>query len=223
MTYEIVTNSGELYHHGIKGQQWGKQNGPPYPLRETVHDKIVKNAKTDTGKKYAEFGKTSAIARTLVRAGIETPQAVALVSSIAATNPPLAVVAAAAGIGAEYVTYKLDAMSSAWTLSKIGDAVERHKANKEIKNNNNDDDDDAPLLGKTTDPDGAIRLTATNKSSILNQAKNEGKYSIDFLEAVQNSKILNDGNSKALLTEYSKYLDNPDKYWREDRYKLKDI
>ena len=22
----------ELYHHGIKGQKWGVQNGPPYPL-----------------------------------------------------------------------------------------------------------------------------------------------------------------------------------------------
>lgn len=25
-------NYFELYHHGIKGQQWGKRNGPPYPL-----------------------------------------------------------------------------------------------------------------------------------------------------------------------------------------------
>ena len=21
-----------IYHHGIKGQQWGVRNGPPYPL-----------------------------------------------------------------------------------------------------------------------------------------------------------------------------------------------
>lgn len=24
-----------LYHHGIKGQKWGKRNGPPYPLGYT--------------------------------------------------------------------------------------------------------------------------------------------------------------------------------------------
>ena len=27
----------ELYHHGIKGQQWGKKNGPPYPLGAEDH------------------------------------------------------------------------------------------------------------------------------------------------------------------------------------------
>ena len=27
--------SDYLYHHGIKGQKWGKRNGPPYPLDDT--------------------------------------------------------------------------------------------------------------------------------------------------------------------------------------------
>ena len=27
----------ELYHHGIKGQKWGKRNGPPYPLKDTAN------------------------------------------------------------------------------------------------------------------------------------------------------------------------------------------
>lgn len=31
MAYKIVFN-GSLSHHGIKGQQWGVQNGPPYPI-----------------------------------------------------------------------------------------------------------------------------------------------------------------------------------------------
>ena len=26
----------ELYHHGIKGQQWGVRNGPPYPIEDRV-------------------------------------------------------------------------------------------------------------------------------------------------------------------------------------------
>lgn len=33
--YYALANAGkELYHHGIKGQAWGVQNGPPYPLNQ---------------------------------------------------------------------------------------------------------------------------------------------------------------------------------------------
>lgn len=28
----MYSRNAELYHHGIKGQKWGVQNGPPYPL-----------------------------------------------------------------------------------------------------------------------------------------------------------------------------------------------
>lgn len=33
---------GYLSHHGIKGQKWGEQNGPPYPLSTRVHNMVVK-------------------------------------------------------------------------------------------------------------------------------------------------------------------------------------
>lgn len=36
MIYESYIVGGVLYHHGIKGQQWGKRNGPPYPLSKDV-------------------------------------------------------------------------------------------------------------------------------------------------------------------------------------------
>lgn len=29
---QFVSNSSYLSHHGIRGQKWGKKNGPPYPL-----------------------------------------------------------------------------------------------------------------------------------------------------------------------------------------------
>lgn len=32
----------ELYHYGIKGQQWGVQHGPPYPIDKETHKTIVK-------------------------------------------------------------------------------------------------------------------------------------------------------------------------------------
>lgn len=34
----------ELYHHGIKGQRWGKRNGPPYPLKPNDHSVAEKKA-----------------------------------------------------------------------------------------------------------------------------------------------------------------------------------
>lgn len=33
---------GYLSHHGIKGQRWGKKNGPPYPLSDRLHSYVIK-------------------------------------------------------------------------------------------------------------------------------------------------------------------------------------
>lgn len=52
----------ELYHHGIKGQRWGKRNGPPYPLdekqyskREKVENNISKSGRVLTTKERSEL------------------------------------------------------------------------------------------------------------------------------------------------------------------------
>lgn len=36
-----MTNS-ELYHHGVKGQQWGIKNGPPYPIDQNNHQTMIR-------------------------------------------------------------------------------------------------------------------------------------------------------------------------------------
>lgn len=56
----------ELYHHGIKGQHWGAQNGPPYPLnaagkarfrdRLKQRTKELKDGAASIGKKVASAG-----------------------------------------------------------------------------------------------------------------------------------------------------------------------
>lgn len=38
----MKTYINELYHHGIKGQQWGVRNGPPYPLNPADYSKAEK-------------------------------------------------------------------------------------------------------------------------------------------------------------------------------------
>ena len=42
--------SDELYHHGIPGQSWGVRNGPPYPLDQKTHNKVVKGEGANKSK-----------------------------------------------------------------------------------------------------------------------------------------------------------------------------
>lgn len=48
-----MDTSLELYHHGVKGQHWGKRNGPPYPLyrKSTYYKKTGKRPPGYTGDK----------------------------------------------------------------------------------------------------------------------------------------------------------------------------
>ena len=69
--YEILEHS-YLIHHGIKGQEWGVQNGPPYPL-DRKSQKLIKkrdkilDRKEDHYKKYAVTNAvTSAAVSTLM-------------------------------------------------------------------------------------------------------------------------------------------------------------
>lgn len=42
--YTVQMHDGELYHHGILGQKWGRRNGPPYPLGASDHSSAEKKA-----------------------------------------------------------------------------------------------------------------------------------------------------------------------------------
>lgn len=42
----------ELFHHGIDKQRWGVRNGPPYPLNQKTHNRIVSGKQDKELKKY---------------------------------------------------------------------------------------------------------------------------------------------------------------------------
>ena len=52
---EELTDEDHLEHHGIKGQKWGVQNGPPYPLNS---EKLAKQLYSDAKKREPEITKT---------------------------------------------------------------------------------------------------------------------------------------------------------------------
>lgn len=60
------------------------------------------------------------------------------------------------------------------------------------------------------------------KEHYWNNAKDNDRWDINFLEAVQNSAILERNDKKSLLTEYAKYMADPSDYWENGRHQLED-
>lgn len=54
----MYSKNAELYHHGIQGQKWGIQNGPPYPLSKEESNRIKKEAKQNVKDARKELRKT---------------------------------------------------------------------------------------------------------------------------------------------------------------------
>lgn len=61
------------------------------------------------------------------------------------------------------------------------------------------------------------------KEHYWTSARDNDRWDINFLEAVQNSVILDQNDKKSLLTEYAKYLSDPMDYWENGRDKLKEL
>ena len=65
-----------------------------------------------------------------------------------------------------------------------------------------------------------VKKWESNKEK-LEIAKRTNQYDMNFLEAIQNSKILADHDEKAIQKEYKKYLDDPQDYFENQADKLK--
>lgn len=72
-------------------------------------------------------------------------------------------------------------------------------------------------------PSAKVEKLSEQKKTLYAYAKDQDKWDIDFMEAVQNKKIFIDSNKDALLKEYVKYLDDPNAYYKNELNKLKDV
>ena len=71
---QYVDDGQELYHHGVKGQKWGKKNGPPYPLRAGDHSASEKKAgwRKSLSKGADDFKRSAKKVAKGVKTGIKT-------------------------------------------------------------------------------------------------------------------------------------------------------
>lgn len=60
---EIATTVRALQHHGIAGQKWGRQHGPPYPLARSASKKIRSGQKISKSEAKALREKDKAVKR----------------------------------------------------------------------------------------------------------------------------------------------------------------
>ena len=55
----LVKRDNTIEHHGIDGMHWGVRNGPPYPLSQEKHAKVVRSAKKEESKTSKASDKSS--------------------------------------------------------------------------------------------------------------------------------------------------------------------
>lgn len=72
---------------------------------------------------------------------------------------------------------------------------------------------------------GTRRMSKKNQAIVnqkLQDAKNNDRYDLSFIEAIQNKVILKDGHESERLKAYREYLEDPEDFWRNKVNKYKD-
>ena len=109
---ELYAN--ELYHHGIKGQQWGERNGPPYPLDSATHRAIIRGARKEVMKSAEDKEDRKQTEKRVVKR---------LIGTEAAAVGGIGALAIASGVGAIPVAAVGAVMMGASAVSAIANGV----------------------------------------------------------------------------------------------------
>ena len=218
----------ELYHHGVKGQKWGvrrdkylakmaRNNAKISDLDKKLHttgalkrkQKAAKaQAKLDKYERKAAKGRKrlaegKSISSKQQKAIVKAERYKAQVAKNSAKNDKWE-----AGIA------KLEKKNA--RLQKKVDRLDKKMAKEKLNSPETQKKISAGKNAVQNNP--KLQAAMKSKSDALSRAKNSNRYSLDFLEATQNKNL----SDKQMLSEYSKYLDNPTKYRTETVKRLKD-
>lgn len=228
-----------LMHHGIQGQKWGVRRFQNADGSLTKEGRERYGAMAERSSAVADRAGKMAKASGAITAGIAAFDIAAILGGSSTILLPAGPAIALAASGAAYVASKLSNKHANKMLSNSEERDEEGnlektynekdpKLNSYIKKADaakTDEEHDKWMRKYTDERDKKAGLKKSNnlpmdKESRMDRAKNEGKWDIEFLEAIQNSKIFIDGNKKAMLKEYDAYLDDPSDYWKNRGSKL---
>lgn len=134
----FTDNSPCLKHHGVLGQQWGKRNGPPYPLDDSISNgkRLVK---TEDVKEWTKNRKKQAIKTHLASNAIATAAIIGGNVAATALGGPIgealylgSLATSMASIGAGAVKQLKDGIEYSKAMDKMSSKADSSETKKEI-------------------------------------------------------------------------------------------
>lgn len=191
MAYNRWLSQDYLAHHGVKGQKWGEQNGPPYPLDSSKSDghKLLSGDGSPQGKKKYKTSEKTAHKRAerKARTDKELDRARKLYGKDDISKEELAALRRA----------KRDIESHHITDPEMRELITMDQMDH-------------------VDDEAYSAWDSNEKTEALKNARANDKWELDFLEFVQNEEWSDSEspkfNKKRMLKEYSEYLDDRESY-----------
>ena len=245
MSDYILIKPDELYHFGIEGMKWGirRYQNPDGSLTDAGRKRLRRakqefNKLEPSRKQYLANKPTIDTASALALDRYKTKQG-ELIANTVATG---AVAGGAAFVGGKLfgpygaaiagglpvlknlpkgiqlaieTAYNKIAYEDADKLRKAYEKSEKHKSViDELEGNNSEN---TLIKDVKSEQNSVIKHPSTPKNY---SSPNNGKYDMNFLEAIQNSKIEADNNTKAIDDEYEIYKKDPEEYFTKRSRRL---
>lgn len=215
MAYNRWLSSNYLEHHGVKGQQWGVTNGPPYPLDSSKSDghKLIKGDGSPQGKKkYTSSQKTAhkrAVRKNRAEAASETERDIKRLNNFFNSH-----------VGWDNIDAIDEDGSLNRRLEELYNGVDRGTITKEsfVKEASGIRDEirrriDAEASnGSEWAPEVQKHLKDVDT---YHRGVDEDKYEMTFLEAIQNEDWEVNNDKKRRDKEYAEYLKDREGYFQK--------